>query len=109
MSIEICKICQNESTPYFHVNGHICEDCYYGALENSNHWWRKVEDELPPIETPVLIWTPKENTIEKAWILLPENRGETYSGAKCFWFAPDNFGWSEEEVTHWMPLPEKPE
>jgi hypothetical protein len=32
MSTEICKLCNQESTPWFHINGHICQDCYQNSV-----------------------------------------------------------------------------
>ncbi len=32
MASEICGICKIDSTPWFYVNSHICEDCYHSTL-----------------------------------------------------------------------------
>jgi hypothetical protein len=29
MSMEICNLCGDESTPWFHIDGHICSNCFY--------------------------------------------------------------------------------
>ena len=29
MSMEQCKLCEQEGTPWYFINGHICENCYY--------------------------------------------------------------------------------
>jgi len=47
--MEVCKLCEKESTPWFHINGHICQDCYYRDK------WISVKDELPIINELVLI------------------------------------------------------
>lgn len=37
MSLEICKLCDKEATPWFYVpgSGHICQDCYFAIIEKS--------------------------------------------------------------------------
>lgn len=34
MSIETCKLCGKDSTPWFHINGHICGSCYHNSKIN---------------------------------------------------------------------------
>ena len=63
--------------------------------------WISVKDKLPKVDEIVLIYTPKDKVITSACINPIEYRG-------TFWFYPENNGWNEDEVTHWMPLPEPP-
>lgn len=99
MSTEICQLCNTESTPWTHINGHICEDCYFNS-KNSN--WINVKDKLPEIGEKALILI-NSSEIEMAY---RTNEGNKELG--IVWFYPENNGWTEKEVTYWMPLPELP-
>lgn len=35
MSTETCKLCHKDCTPWVHINGHICQDCYAKPKEIS--------------------------------------------------------------------------
>lgn len=64
--------------------------------------WISVKERLPKFDEFVLIYAPKTEDISIALINQPHYRGS-------FWFYPDNYGWSENDVTHWMHLPPIPE
>jgi hypothetical protein len=75
MSLEKCELCQEDSTPWKYVKGHICEDCYQCIKKVNNcsiskkdlekiypsrnkteayvypcqHQWISVKDRLPKI------------------------------------------------------------
>lgn len=61
--------------------------------------WISVEDELPPMDTMVLIsWFGEDIEPEKDYMTYDEDQGIDY-------WANYNSG---DEPTHWMPLPEPP-
>ena len=95
MSLEPCQICKKDSTPWVHINGHICEDC---AKPDK---WIHVNDRMPEPNEKVLIYDTPWETVETAFYC-PNN---VY---KYIWFYPDNNGWKEHEINFWMPLPELP-
>lgn len=69
--------------------------------------WVSVEDRLPDIGEIVLIFAvdaPRPYKIEMAMRTEQAN----IDAGGMFWFYPENNGWHEEEITHWMPLPGNP-
>lgn len=60
--------------------------------------WISVEDELPDMGFPVLMWGCDENPITGY-------RTNTESGARWYEYGSDEW---MVGVTHWMPLPEPP-
>lgn len=68
--------------------------------------WISVKERLPDIDVNVLIYTPNEKCVQMACRI---NYGNTdYKGNTFVWFYPENNGWTEANVTHWMPLPNPP-
>jgi len=72
--------------------------------------WIKTKDQLPETETPVLIVC---NKIIRVGALFWEKPmfEEAYEAYK-YWDDPNNSLsdiWEDNEVTHWMPMPELPE
>ena len=75
--------------------------------------WRKVDDELPPDETPVWLWDGTHCFIGE-WV----HDGYSWLFAKCFdvpWY-DINHGWRADNSdaddygpTHWRPLPQPPD
>lgn len=65
--------------------------------------WRKVLDELPEEEVPVLIYVSNEDYWEYHQMIV------------AFWFFDEDCHWRTpnlilkwDEVSHWMPLPKEP-
>ena len=114
-------LCNKDSTPWFHINGHICQDCYensrnakdpfvtfelakcqkcvnelYEKLENNK--WISVKDQLPD-----------DNTFVKVKMRILFISVKTALTAlyfkKYFNIKGEN---ATRWVTHWMPLPEVP-
>jgi hypothetical protein len=71
--------------------------------------WVKTEDELPPDETPVLVFFRSEciRIGEIRW----ENPSfeDTYESFR-YWDDPQDDGqdWQWNDITHWMHLPKEP-
>jgi len=110
MSMEICKLCNQDSTPWFHINGHICEDCYHNCrrifkLESK---WISVKDSLPERQLQgfrqyiVASFSPVREIYHVGVYDWRDNNfydlaGEIVSMDDGYWI-----------VTHWMPLPGAP-
>jgi uncharacterized protein DUF551 len=120
MSTETCKICEKECTPWFHINGHICFDCYHSAREESlnkedksmrndfeicKHQWISVDERLPDKNEKV-IFTDKENVYVGSILLQSENHRLWVSERELFIF--DKYEDKIDKITHWMPLPLPP-
>lgn len=107
MSLEVCKLCNQDSTPWFYIHGHICEQCYANSKRlwcEKEASWIDVKDRFPERLTHI-IGLMKD--------------GEIYIVSQCEWndectdwhYIPqDENGSSEcfDNLTHWMPLPEPP-
>lgn len=65
--------------------------------------WISVKDRLPDNEKTVLIYDVRCRIIEIAYRVSTGNKE-----LGIVWFYPENKGCTEDEVTHWMPLPEPP-
>ncbi len=65
--------------------------------------WIKVTDQLPDNEQTVLIYDVRFKIIETAYRISTGNKE-----LEIVWFYPENNGWTEDEVSHWMPLPAPP-
>lgn len=63
--------------------------------------WISVILSLPLIGHTVLIWDEQFKCVDIAMRQSPDN--------ELPWISRSNEGWYEEDVTHWMPLPEAPE
>lgn len=101
MSMELCKLCNQDSTPWFHINGHICEDCYYRDK------WISVKDRFPEKVDQYIIFKNKQKPIVTIEWYCAFN---IYSGKKEdkeLKFIYSNY-FEDKNVTHWMPLPEPP-
>ena len=100
MSTEPCKLCNQDSTPWVHINGHICEQCYANTKRlfcKTEPSWIDVKDKLPEAAEPVLVTDGLQICIA---FLQTEKKRFTQVNT---W---DD--WIHESVTHWMPLPETP-
>jgi hypothetical protein len=62
--------------------------------------WVSVKDRLPEVEIGVLIYTILGD-IEIALLNPPDCDGP-------FWYYPEDNGWDEDDVSHWMLLPAPP-
>lgn len=93
--IEQCKLCDQESTPWFHFKGHhLCQDCY---LDLSGNKWISVKEQLPKDDKE---WSLLSNG-ERIWIgQMDWNNKDFY--CKC---CLENLN----GVVYWQPLPEPPE
>jgi len=100
MSLEPCKLCNQESTPWIHINGHICEDCYANTkrlfTKTDKLSWISCNDKLPKNDKEVLIFW--EECITTGY-----NAGED---GNQYWI--DSERGCDLPVTHWMPFPEPP-
>lgn len=74
--------------------------------------WISVKDNLPKPENNVLFYVPSKSAkiIRVGYIIAEHKRGKLIDGEIAFWFVNDseNTAYSEKDVTHWMPLPERP-
>lgn len=108
MSLETCKLCNKDATPWIHINGHICQNC--AAPTN----WIKCSEKLPDIQEKVIVYATNggwfHDDIYIASIIPEMNRGETITKKTAYWSVEhsDYLGLAEDEVTHWMPLPSQP-
>ena len=62
--------------------------------------WISVKDRLPEKGGRFLVYIPDEDEVIYACIF--------YEVGRYWGFVPDQSGWHETGVTHWMPLPEPP-
>jgi hypothetical protein len=66
---------------------------YYKLLgELANYKWVSVKDKLPPEDEAVLAWNKQGFPMIDVW------SGKMWGCA-----------WTVDEISHWMPLPQKPE
>lgn len=100
MSLELCQICNEDSTPWKHINGHVCQDCYYKDK------WISVKNQLPDDRQRVLAWYNCKGVcaIFLFWYSNNEFNDILYDHKKY----EKDFIYPTEYVTHWMPLPEAP-
>ncbi len=49
MSIEKCKLCEKDSTSWFFIHGHICQDCYMGVTSEM-YFVSIIENRFPRLE-----------------------------------------------------------
>jgi hypothetical protein len=72
--------------------------------------WIKTNIELPKKEKEVIFYASLTDTIHIGYILLKKYRGEAQPGVEAFWAvgADSNIGYSREQVSHWMYLPNPP-
>lgn len=106
MSTEICKLCGEEATPWYHINGHICQDCYCIGIEKYKTKWISVKDKFPEEFERVLVWRNNIIDIEdKIHVGFLHPKGIFYGSQ---WGLLDDDLYTDNSVTHWMPLPEPP-
>lgn len=104
MSLEICKLCNQDSTPFFHINGHICHDCYVNSQQTLE--WVSVKDRLPNSQDNYICLDTKNNvSLRKFWIKTRYFNYEKKIYDKGTFFSNDL---ANKYITHWMPLPEPP-
>ncbi|MGJ8524274.1 hypothetical protein R84981_002999 [Carnimonas sp. R-84981] len=58
--------------------------------------WIRVDDRLPILSSPVLLWLPKQRIVDTGY------------RSPLGLFVLRNLKWGLNDVTHWMPLPEPP-
>ena len=98
MSLEPCKLCSKESTPWMHINGHICQDCYENSKGNN---WISVKGRLPDKNNwKVYAVLTNQNDLRKHQIAWFQYSDKTFRLEAN----PDQ----PIHVTHWMELPEPP-
>jgi hypothetical protein len=131
MSLEKCELCQEDSTPWKYVKGHICEDCYQCIKKVNNcsiskkdlekiypsrnkteayvypcqHQWISVKDRLPLYKQCILILLNGTYVTEAIY------RGEYEEGLDVFrieLIMEDIECKLGKYITHWMPLPDAP-
>lgn len=71
-----------------------------------NKEWISVKDRLPEIDQQVLIYAPKDAEYSICIAMRTHQKNVDLGGMP--WFYPENSGWWDDEVTHWMPLPDAP-
>lgn len=119
MSMEECKLCGQDATPWFHINGHICQDCYYRDR------WISVKDKLPEVDNfgleegegisdnVLIIYSCKDDPSNIKYCRV----GHFFiSNEGSEWALSEGLTWNHYlidhskllDVTHWMPLPEPP-
>lgn len=102
MSMEICHLCKQDSTPWFHINGHICQDCY---LNCKGGQWISVQDQLPEEHVQVLCFAGGKRF---GSYVIADMRFD--KGKNPIWYV---YGKHENDagygcVLFWMPLPGSP-
>lgn len=97
MSLEECQLCYKKATPWFHINGHICDDCLH------KNTWISVEKYLPAFHERVLIHINAEDCPDIA-VGYMEHDGNFYFNEMKESIDCEVV----EHITHWMPLPEPP-
>ena len=108
MSTENCKLCNQDSTPWVHINGHICEDCYANTkrLWSSDKMsWISVKDKLPDDYNEVLYCAIDNMGTHEIMTGHREKGKWTHC---CLFYSTITLP-SHISVTHWMPLPEPPQ
>lgn len=111
MSTEPCKICHEDSTPYYHINGHICEACYYAAISKvyDRIEWISIKDKYPDENAEVMTYSEGGRiaitiffhlnlTHEPMFLLIPDS-GNVRDDTLIYYLT---------SVTHWQQLPEPP-
>lgn len=128
MSTEDCKLCGEESTPWYHINGHVCQDCHAISREKNKSHWISVKDELPILENDAGVLLSDNVLICYLRInnLYNKNNTTLYISIGYYSIFEDGTDpeWNLTEplemdvfpsdkpyilVTHWRPLPEPPE
>ncbi len=97
MSMEVCKLCEKESTPWFHINGHICQDCYYRDR------WISVKDDLPE-HNQFILASDKKGSMMVVRCDIHQN-GDIFID---YVFMMTDLKRQVIEISHWMPLPAPP-
>lgn len=89
--------------PYLHTGEPIPADVVIEDLRSMptltpQNEWVSVDERLPDNNTQVLMWSAKWNIAEA---------GSYYN--KNFWvYSEIGDGYIADDITHWMPLPERP-
>lgn len=81
------------------------EELDFFQQEKPSEQWIKVSDRLPEFNISVLVWIKSKNRIEHE-----EQRQITYytNDGWCHQYG-ELMNWDDESnITHWMPLPQKP-
>lgn len=69
--------------------------------------WKHVADELPPENTPLLLFV--KGTMYTGYMAWEEPSYEdTWKAYRYFNDTDENSDWEWHDVTHWMPLPAMP-
>ena len=88
-----CPSCKGFDVHYY-PGSLSCHDCSIGTtFDGFVSKWISIKDRLPEIYQPILTYDRKGDIISS-------ERTEDYKGTPQF----DN----DDEVTHWMPLPDPP-
>jgi hypothetical protein len=98
MSLEACELCNQDSTPWVYINGHICEDCYSCAKRSG---WIYVNNDVPFTGQEILFCSLGENRVPTTFGIY---LGDKFSSHR--FYSHDNKSYN---ATHWMSLPEPPE
>lgn len=102
MSLETCQLCNEDCTPWKHINGHICQDCSYKDK------WISTQDQNPPEEVPFLGYLNYSEEDDDKPVKRIKKITVLTSIPNSVWLRGDNFMYYKITCTHWMPLPEHP-
>ncbi len=125
MSMENCPICKEDSTPWFHINGHICEACYIGAITRcyESMVWISVKDRLPEHQRIIFVFAKTKNgkngygvaTFIDSVKMNEELSRTAYSHEQVnvkdhpyYFVSQEVRRHTFNNVSYWMPLPEAP-
>ena len=72
--------------------------------------WKKVEDALPEVGEDVLVYAVgRQNRDDYAYAITRRAKYSIFSTRVERWRSPWEYFHEEYEITHWMPLPKKPD
>lgn len=80
--------------------GELIDACF--AFADAHPHWISVEDELPPKEKNVLIWSSGSKEVMMGYYIGRNWQRKT----NVFYSYVDDGSW--HNITHWMPLPQPP-
>ena len=88
------------------VSYYVGMDCYKAGYQAAASQWISVKDRLPEEDIAVLVYGQVLN--DPPDVIGVRRRYNGDQEWKYTWESEDGFIYREDDVTHWMPLPEPP-
>lgn len=126
MTLETCKLCNQDTTPWVHVNGHICQDCYANTKRlwsGTESVWIDVRDKLPDHQQIILVFAKTQRGVDGYGVAtfvdsikMNEELRKTPYANECVDILKNPYFFCSQEirqhtfnnVSHWMFLPDAP-